>query len=138
METKTKDIRQTVIFDASPHDVFEMLMDSKKHAAFTGTAAKISREVGGKFEAWDGYNSGVNLELSKDRKIVQTWRGSDWPEGQYSKVTFLLEPAAGGRTKLTFMQTGVPAGFAKDISDGWKEYYWKKMESWISSNIPTS
>jgi uncharacterized protein YndB with AHSA1/START domain len=30
-----KPIHQTVTFKASPHEVYEALMDSKKHAAFT-------------------------------------------------------------------------------------------------------
>jgi uncharacterized protein YndB with AHSA1/START domain len=42
-----KSIEQTVTFDASPEQVFEALMDSKKHSAFTGAAARVSREVGG-------------------------------------------------------------------------------------------
>ena len=37
MDTKT--VKQTVTFKASPHDVYEALMDSKKHAKFTGDKA---------------------------------------------------------------------------------------------------
>jgi len=75
-------------------------MDSGKHAQFTGGEAKISRKVGGKFTAFDGYSEGVNIELVADKKIVQTWRASDWPDGQYSQVTFSLKEVAGG-TRLT-------------------------------------
>ena len=75
-----KTIRQVVTFRASPHDVYEALMDSKKHSAFTGDKAVISREVGGTFEAGTGYISGTNLQLVPDRKIVQSWRGTDFPE----------------------------------------------------------
>jgi hypothetical protein len=32
----SKPIHQTIIFKATPHEVYEALMDSKKHAAFTG------------------------------------------------------------------------------------------------------
>lgn len=88
---KTKTIRQIVVFKASPHDVYEALMDSKKHSKFTGAKAIISREVGGKINAYDGYIEGVNVELVPDKKIVQKWRGSDWPEGHYSTATFELE-----------------------------------------------
>ena len=109
METRT--IKQSVTIKASPHDVYEALMDSKKHAKFTGGKATISRKVGGKFSAFDGYAEGVNLELVPDKKIVQSWRASDWPEGHYSKATFALKAVAGG-TKLTFTQTGVPEEFS--------------------------
>jgi activator of HSP90 ATPase len=125
METKT--IRQSVTIKASPHDVYEALMDSKKHAKFTGGKATISREVGGKFTAYDGYAEGVNLELVPDNKIVQTWRADDWPEGHYSKITYTLRGAAGG-TNLTFTQSDVPEDQYDDVSQGWRDYYWAPMK----------
>jgi uncharacterized protein YndB with AHSA1/START domain len=45
---KTKTLRQTVTFKASPRQVYDMLMDSKKHQSLSGQRAKISRKVGGK------------------------------------------------------------------------------------------
>ena len=128
METKT--IRETVTLKASPHDVYEVLMDSKKHARFTGGKASISREVGGKFSAFDGYAEGVNLELVPDKKIVQTWRAEDWPEGHYSRVTFSLNKVEGG-TRLTFTQSGVPEEQHEDVSQGWQDYYWAPMKDML-------
>jgi len=126
---KTKDIKQTIEFSASPHEVYEALMDSKKHSAFTGGKANISRKVGGKFTVYDNYAEGKNLELVADKKIVQSWRASDWPEGLESKATFLLSAKRGGGTKLTFTQKGVPADQYSDILEGWNEFYWKPMKS---------
>lgn len=128
METKT--VKQTVTFRASPHDIYEALMDSKKHAQFTGGEAKISRKVGGKFTAFDGYSEGINVELVPDRKILQTWRASDWPEGHYSQVTFSLKEVE-SRTRLTFTQTGVPEEHYEDISQGWRDYYWAPMKKML-------
>lgn len=128
METKT--IKQTVTFKASPHDVYEALMDSKKHAKFTGDKALISRKVGGKFSAFDGYSEGTNLELVPDIKIVQTWRASDWPEGLYSKVTYSFKEMTGG-TRLSFTQTGVPAELYEEIEQGWRDYYWAPMKEML-------
>lgn len=129
---KTKDYTETVTFKAAPHDVYEALMDSKKHAAFTGAAADISREVGGKFTAWDGYITGTNLELVPDKKIVQDWRASDWPEGTVSEVTFLLESAPEG-ARLTFTHTGIPADFCDDIIQGWRDYYWEPLKTMLEN-----
>lgn len=127
---KTKSIRQTVVIKASRHDVYEALMDSKKHAKFTGGEASISREVGGRFTAYDGYAEGVNQELVPDKKIVQTWRAEDWPEGHYSMVTFSLNEVEGG-TRLTFTQSGVPEEQYEDVSQGWKDYYWEPMKAML-------
>ena len=130
---KTKTIRQSVIFKTSPHVVYEMLMDSRKHKTFTGEKARISREIGGKFTAYDGYIKGVNLDLVPNKKIVQSWRGSDWPEGHYSKVTFSLQKAKSG-TRLTFRQSGVPEEHYKDINQGWRDYYWKPIREMLEKN----
>ena len=70
----SKIIQQTVTFKASPHEVYETLLDSARHAAFSGSPAEISREVGGAYSAYDGYISGKNIKLVPDREIVQSWR----------------------------------------------------------------
>jgi activator of HSP90 ATPase len=130
----TKTIEQSVTFNASPHDVYEALMDSEKHSRFSGAKASISREVGGSFTAYDGALSGTILELVPDVKIVQTWRGSDdgWVPGHYSTATFSLEAVNSG-TRLTFVQTGVPEQSFEQISQGWHTYYWPKMKQMLES-----
>jgi activator of HSP90 ATPase len=127
-----KSIRQSVILPAKPVLVYAALMDSAKHSAFTGGKAVISRIPGGKFTAFDGWATGKNLELVESKKIVQAWRASDWPDGVFSKVVFQLT-AAGKNTKLTFVQTGVPEEFAKDIASGWKEFYWSPLKKFLRS-----
>lgn len=125
-----KIISQSVTIKAKPHDVYEALMDTKKHSKFTGDKAVISREVGGKFNTFGGYAEGVNLELVPDKKIVQFWRADDWPEGHYSKATFELKETAGG-TNLTFKQTDVPPEFIDDIAQGWQDYYWAPLKEML-------
>ena len=114
---KTGTVRQTITFKAPAHEVYEALMDSKKHSEFTGSQADISREAGGKISVYDGEIEGVNLELVPDKKIVQAWRYNDWPEGHFSRATFSFREVAGG-TRLTFTQTGVPLEFLEDITQG--------------------
>jgi activator of HSP90 ATPase len=122
-----KTIKQTVTFNAEPREIFDMLMDSKKHSIFTGTKSLISKKVGGKFSAYDGYIEGTNLELVPGKKIVQMWRGSDWPEGHYSKATFKFIELK-NKTKLEFIQTGVPENEYESIKEGWIEFYWDKIK----------
>jgi activator of HSP90 ATPase len=124
---KTKTIQQSVTFKAIPHDVYELIMDSKKHAKFTGAPVKMSREVGEKFSIWSGDIEGVNLELVPDKLIAQSWRYNDWPENHFSKVTFSFSEVPSG-TKLTFTQTDVPEEHYEDIAQGWKDFYWKPMK----------
>lgn len=127
-------IKQTVRFKATPQEVYECLMDAKKHAAFTGSDAEIQNHVGGKFSVWEGYATGKNLELIPGKKIVQEWRADDWPEGVSSTLTMQLKPERGG-TELTLIHEGVPSDFEKDVSQGWKDYYWKPLKEYLNKNL---
>ena len=126
----SKPIRQTVTIKAKTNDVYEALMDSRKHAKFTGGQAKISRKVGGDIMAYDGYITGKNLELVPDKKIVQEWRASEWPAGHTSKVTFTLTKIKSG-TRLAFRHTGVPAEHYDSIKQGWIDSYWTPMKAML-------
>jgi activator of HSP90 ATPase len=130
VKMNTKNIRQSVTFKVSPHEVYEALMDPVKHAEFTESEVSINRKIGGKFKIYGGEIEGENLELVPDNKIVQTWRYSDWPEGHYSKATFSLKAMSNG-TRLTFTQTGVPEEFYEDIRQGWHDYYWNPMKKML-------
>ncbi|MCL5795020.1 MAG: SRPBCC domain-containing protein [Patescibacteria group bacterium] len=122
-----KTIKQTEIFKAEPQEIYEMFMDSKKHADFTGEGAEIDPRVGEEFRVQSNYAIGKNLELVPGKKIVQSWRAADWPEGHFSKITIELVPVKEG-TKMFFTQIDVPDEFCDDISQGWKDYYWEPLK----------
>ncbi len=123
-------IKQTVIFKATPHEVYEALMDSKKHAAFTGSKAMISREVGGSYTAYDDYIAGKNIELVPDKKIVQDWRAVDWPEGYYSRITFEFAAVPDG-TRMDFTHADLPEGTEQEFTQGWIDNYWEPMKAYF-------
>ena len=120
-------IKQTaVIKGATPGDLYATLMDGKRHGALSGQPTKVSKRVGGTFKV--GHDlEGKHLRLTKDKRIVQTWRANNWPKGVYSKATFAFAKAPGG-AKITFTQTGVPAPYLKEITSGWKAYYWVPLK----------
>jgi activator of HSP90 ATPase len=124
---KTKTIQQFATFNTTAHEVYEAIMDSRKHSELTGSQASITRQVGSKFSIYDGGIEGVNLELIPDKKIVQSWRYNNWPEGHYSIANFSLDEVD-NVTHLTFTQTGVPEQFYDDIHQGWQDYYWTPMK----------
>ena len=87
----SKNLRQSVTFQASPHEIYEILMDPQKHSVLTGSTVKLKRKVGTRFscmmaisrvKTWNSYLTG---------KIIQSWHYADWPENLYSKVTFSLK-----------------------------------------------
>jgi uncharacterized protein YndB with AHSA1/START domain len=129
---KTKDIHQEVHFKAKPMEIYNALMDSKKHAEFTGADADIVARVGGHFKVHGGYINGQNLELVPGKKIVQSWNAEEeyWPVDYYSKVTFELKAEKGG-TVLNFTHEGVPVEHFDEIVDGWQTYYWEPMQEML-------
>ena len=55
MQTKT--IKQTIIIKARPGEVYEALVNPKKHSEFTGSKATGTDKIG-KFSTFDGYSHG--------------------------------------------------------------------------------
>jgi activator of HSP90 ATPase len=124
-------LRQTVVFNARPREVYDALMVEKKHAAFTGAPTKLSGKVGGAFSCYSGYVKGFNLELVPGKLIVQAWRGRDWPKGAYSVVTYSFAALSGGRTKLSFAHVGIPPKDVKSKIEGWKSFYWAPLKKYL-------
>jgi len=131
---KTKSIRQTATFNATPDKIFNLIMDEKKHAEITGSRATISKEPNGKFVVFDGYCHGYNIELVEGKKIVQAWHFAEdgWPEDHFSICNFELE-GDGTKTKLKFLQTDVPENQVESLKEGWKQYYWDGIKSYLKS-----
>lgn len=124
---QTKNLKQTVTFKASPQEVYDTLMDSKKHQSLSGVAAKISKKVGGRFTAWGGHLSGINLALKAGEKIVQAWRATGWWPDHYSIAIFDIRKVRGG-SKLKFTQIGIPPRRYSGHYRGWIETYWTPMK----------
>lgn len=126
----TKTINQEVIISASPHEVYEVLMNSEKHAGLVNSNADIRPEAGRSFKIYDGYIEGKNIELIRDKKIVQDWRGDEecWPKDHYSRITIILEEAEEG-TRLMFTQEKMPEECYDNFYDGWIDNYWKPLQA---------
>ncbi|MBC8172958.1 MAG: SRPBCC domain-containing protein [Chitinophagales bacterium] len=130
---KTKTIRQQIEFNATPEELYNMLMDEKKHAVFTGASAKITNRTGGKFTVWDGYISGKNIELIKGKKIVQEWTSTDLPAGHISITTFEFAVQKNNTTLLKFTHANIPAAQYDELVKGWTDFYWQPMKEFLSS-----
>lgn len=121
----------TVKIKAKADDIYKAWLTSDGHSAMTGSPAKVDGRAGGDFTAWDGYIWGTFLELEQDRKIVQSWRTSEFPEeAEDSRVEILLEEK-GGETKITLVHTDIPEGQAESYKQGWEDFYFKPMKEYF-------
>jgi len=124
-------IEQVVTFEATPKRIYEALINSAKHAYFTGDAASIDARPGGSFACYGTYITGFILELVPNKSIVQAWRSRNWPRGTYSIVTFTLKSKTPTTTELTLVQSGVPAQDYAEKSRGWRSHYWEPLKVFL-------
>lgn len=131
---KTKSIKQSITFDATPDELYEVLMNAKKHGALTASKVKMSNKVKGKFDVFDGYCHGYNIELEANKKIVQAWHFAEegWPADHFSICTFSFEQVK-NKTKLVFTQTGIPEHKAASLKSGWATFYWEPLKEFFST-----
>jgi activator of HSP90 ATPase len=124
--------QKATISNASPAQIYQMLMDSKKHSEFTGDTAKISAKVGGNYTAYSGYITGKILELKENEKIVKSWRAVDgvWPEDHESIVYFEFEKS-GKNTVIHFKHQDVPVNQVDEFKKGWKNFYWDLLKKYF-------
>ena len=132
MASRLKNITQKVVVPATPAQVYDAFVNPRVHAAFTGSPATGSARVGAKFTAWDGYISGVNRELVKDRRIVQDWLTTEWPEGaEPSRVEFSFKAVKGG-TEIRMVHSKVPSDQADAYRQGWIDCYWEPLKAYFT------
>jgi uncharacterized protein YndB with AHSA1/START domain len=126
-----KTIKQRVKFKAAPATVYDLLADSRKHAAVTGRKATISTKIGGPFSIGGDDVTGINVDLVPGRRIVQAWRHRRFPEGIFSMAAVTLTPAPDGGTELVLVHRGVPKDLIPETEQTWREQYWSRIKAYL-------
>jgi activator of HSP90 ATPase len=124
-------LHQEVEFKATPQRIYEILLDSKQFAAFTGMPAQIDPAAGGAFSMFGGLIVGRNVELVSNQRIVQAWRPASWEPGVFSVVRFELK-AQGTQTTIILDHTGFPQGHYASLNSGWPERYWDPLKKFLA------
>lgn len=129
-------LRVSTAIPVAPTTLYLAWLSSEQHAAMTGGAAKIDPTVGGKFTAWDGYISGKFVALDLGRRIVTSWRTTDFPkDAGDSKVEVHFE-ALGGSTRVTVLHTDIPEGQGEKYKQFWNDRYFVPMRTYFSKYLP--
>lgn len=126
-------IEISTVIKAPAKAIYEAWLDSEGHSAFTGARAVIDPQVGGKHSAWDGYIEGETLELEPYRRILQSWRTTEFPaDSESSSLEIILEQVDEG-TRVTLVHTQIPEGQGSQYRDGWEEHYFSLMREHFSN-----
>jgi len=125
------DFEVSDVLPATPDEIYAAWMSSEGHTAMTGAEAHVDPRVGGDFDAWDGYITGRTLALEPGRRIVQSWRTSEFDDThEDSQIEVLLEPVEEG-TRITIRHTNVPDGQTGYEEGGWQESYFDPMREYF-------
>ncbi|OAA51688.1 Aha1 domain family [Metarhizium rileyi] len=118
-------------FRTTAEEMYQTFVDPQRLAAFTRSPPKLfeGAHKGGKFELFGGNVSGEYLELEPGKKIVQSWRLSQWPAGHFSELHIDFDQNNVDHVTLMSVQwKGVPVGQEEVTKRNWLEYYVKSIK----------
>ncbi len=124
----TESVRVSSVLPTSADRIYSAWLDSLEHSRMTGGKATVDARVGGRHTAWDDYVEGEILALDPGRRIAQSWRASDFPEGHaHSHLEILLEDVPGG-CEVTLVHSEIPEGLGDQYEEGWSTHYFAPMK----------
>ncbi|MEO6456252.1 MAG: SRPBCC domain-containing protein, partial [Ginsengibacter sp.] len=124
-------VQQIVFKNTTSKHLYDLYMNSKKHSIATGAPAKISSKEGGNYSAHGGYITGKNLQLIKDKLIVQTWRAQEWSSDDVDSTFIINLETKGNDVILHAIHANVPDKNEESISKGWHNHYWEPWKKYL-------
>ena len=124
------DFEVTGTIPASPREVYQAWLDTDQHSRMTGSPARVSDQVGGEFEAWDGYIQGINLKLEPHYRIVQSWRTTEFESIDSDSLLEISFADHDGGTQITIRHSKLPA-HGMQYQQGWIDAYFTPMKEYF-------
>lgn len=124
-----KAIEQKIKFaNTSAAALFDIFLDSKKHAAIHGGAkTKISAKEGETFSLLNGNLTGKNLKVVSNKMIVQSWRGNVWKESDLDSILILVFYDVKDGAQIEMVHAFTPDQFI----ELWDEVYWRPIKDYL-------
>lgn len=116
----SKTLEQNYSIKAPISKVWQAFVDPEIINQWGAGPAKMDDKVGTKFSLWNNDIYGENIEVVREKKLVQNWYGGDWEKPSVVKFTFNEKD---GETKINLVHTDLPDGEEDNFADGWKSYY---------------
>jgi activator of HSP90 ATPase len=127
----SRPIQQSVTLPASPKELYETFIESKKHSAMTGMPARLSKEIGGKWAAFGGSIWGRNILFVPGKMVVQTWRSTGFKKTDEDSILVVTFTKAKGGTRIDLVHVNVSPSDHRGVTEGWKQYYWKPWRKYL-------
>jgi len=111
-------IIQSVLFSKPAWELYEIYLDPKRHAAFTGGKVKISAKPSSAFSAFDGLLSGQTLATIPGHSIVQRWRSVHWRKSDPDSILVLTFRSVGKKGRIDLVHLNVPQHDHDGVTQG--------------------
>jgi len=134
----TPPIRYTVRFNATARDLYNLYVNPKLHATFTGTPVKISARPNSKFSAFGGQIWGVMLYTDPGKLIVQRWRSTHFEESDTDSILILKFTDEPKRGRIDLVHINVPKQDHDGVTKGWEKHYWRPMRAYLKKTNPSA
>ena len=121
------------IIDTSAEKIYTAWLSSDGHTKMTGGAATISDIVGASFTVWEGYIEGKNIALEPNKRIVQSWRSSQFEKHEQDSELEIVFNEIDGRTEITLTHTKLPES-GDHYRHGWDEHYFQPMKRYFEND----
>jgi activator of HSP90 ATPase len=128
----TEKLELETLLPASADEVYHAWLDSKSHSSFTGAEAHIQPQEGAEFSAWDEYITGRIIALERDKRILQSWRTTEFPDSAEDSILEVMFDNTQEGCRLLINHWKIPKGQGDRYRDGWEEYYFKPMKEYFS------
>ncbi|SRR6056297_325773 len=120
-----KNFQNTYFLKASPKEVFNALTNPVTIEIWSGYSAKMDDKKGTEFYMWEGDISGKNLEIKKNKKIVQEWYFGD--QAEKSIVTIEIKKEKNG-SNVEVSHTNIPDEAYDNMKFGWDDLYFGNLK----------
>jgi uncharacterized protein YndB with AHSA1/START domain len=118
------------VIPVTPEIVYSAWLNSDEHTLMTGGSAHVTATIGEPFEAWDGYIQGRNLELEPGKRILQSWRTSEFAESEPDSLLEIIFTPEGNGTRVTIRHSNLPP-HGEQYLQGWIDAYFTPMKEYF-------
>lgn len=125
-------ITQSVVLPAPAEDLYAAYLDPALHAAVTGAPVTVGAEAGARFQAFGGQITGTMIAVLPPRLIVQSWRSTNFGEGDPDSTLILAFVPEGGNGRIDLIHIDVPERDYQGVRDGWEKYYWTPWKRYLA------
>lgn len=126
IDKNMKQIEQSYVIKAPINEVWQAFISPNIIDKWGGGPAIMDDKEGTKFSLWGGEVYGTNIKVIPKKLLVQDWYSGDgWEQPSRLTLSFIDE---GDKTIINLSQGNVPSDEVKDISQGWKDYYFDPIK----------